>query len=361
MTRLLRPRAAIAVLVIVLSANVFFSTVGNAAGLSIIGRSGGLFSQGAARCTDGPLTVSPSGTPAGGQYAQVTVTGDFGSCTGGNVSVYLSASPNTVLFSGAGTVSGGSMTVASSAFTPPATTDGDVVLGLNGWAIPASWAYVPPAPEPQGPVTPGDNIEFVGDGPSWNVMGVGNQFCFDAVVRGTSPTPAPWTLDLHVTQRPFNGRTTTSGLQLYTWNGYEWVSNNAVDGVLQIRGTGAKATISASQEYTVTLCDYGSPPPLYDPVLTYTVSPGAITGDANWACMAVTVAVAGTPLFYAGWRADVDVTPLLALRTGTPVFGVQEGDHQVAFLGGTTYRVTGSGWGTGRIRDDAPRAFHICG
>ena len=148
MKRLAQPRTAGALLVLVVAVCVLLTSVSNAAGLSLLAQSGGVFAQTNARCTDGPLQVTPSGTPnAAGQFNRVTVSGDFGSCTVGNISLYLKSNPHTVLFSEQVTVSGNSVVLpTSSSFTPPASDAGGIVLGLNGWLVPARWSYTPPAP-----------------------------------------------------------------------------------------------------------------------------------------------------------------------------------------------------------------------
>lgn len=101
----------------------------------------------AARCTNGPLTVSPTGTAnASGQYTSVKVTGITGTvCTGGRVILYRSAAPSTVLLSANGTLSAGTLTATSSAFTPPASGGALAYVTLNGWAVPATWSFTPPA------------------------------------------------------------------------------------------------------------------------------------------------------------------------------------------------------------------------
>lgn len=361
MKRLSRRRTAAAALALVVAVSLLLVAPGSAARIELAAGGSLAFAHGAERCTDGPVTVTPSGTPQGGTFTEVTVSGITGDCAGGNVSVLEAQGLFHVLFSGAGTVSGSTMTVTSAPFTPPATALGAVVVGLDGWVVPAVWEYEPPAD--QGPITPGDNVELVGE-PAWDVTGVGNQFCVTTTVRGTSATPSPWTLDLHVMQRPFNGRTTVdSNFQLGTWEGYEWVSTTAVDGLLQVRGVGGKATITSGQQFTITLCEYGSPVPSYDPDLSYTMTTW-LTGNSNWACLHVTVGVTGAAPFYAGWRADVDLTPLWDLvGSQFPPANIHGtgGEYASEHLSGPVYRVSGTNWNSSRIRDDRPVTFQICG
>ena len=147
MKRLAQPRTAGALLLLVVAVCVLLTSVSNAAGLSLLAQSGGVFAQTTERCTDADLEVTPSGTPnAAGEYNRVTVSGDFGSCTDGNISLYLKNNPFTVLFSAPITVSGSSVEVETSSFEAPESDDGKVVLGLNGWLIPAGWSFTPPAP-----------------------------------------------------------------------------------------------------------------------------------------------------------------------------------------------------------------------
>ena len=102
----------------------------------------------AARCANGPLTVSPTGTAnASGQYTSVKVTGITGAvCTGGRVIIYRSTAPSTVLFSANGTISAGTLTATSSAFTPPASSGALAYVTLNGWAVPATWSFAATLP-----------------------------------------------------------------------------------------------------------------------------------------------------------------------------------------------------------------------
>jgi len=356
--RLARPRVAGAFFLLVVAVCVVLTSVSNAAGLSLMGSSGAPFAVSAARCTNATLTVSPSGPLTGGKFSQVTITGNLGSCSSGNVSVVGASSPHTVLFSAPVSISGGVGVANGDAFTAPESAGGQIVLGLDGWQVPAVWSYS--APVAQGPVTPGTNTEIVGGSPDWDIIGRGNQFCFTAVVKGTSATAQPWTLDLHVNERPFNGRTQASSLHLNTWDGFTWVSTTAQNGLLQVKGTGAKATITSSQQYTIEICDWGAPLPSYDPSLTYTVTTGPITGSPSNACIAVQVTVSGTPDFYAGWRADLDLTALLAY-VSTPGATVRASDGRtVTFLSGKTYRISGTSWNHGTIRDDDPQNFEVC-
>jgi hypothetical protein len=203
------------------------------------------------------------------------------------------------------------------------------------------------------PVTPGTNVNFQVGALTWTQNNGGKQVCFTAVVTGTTTPAKPWTVDVHVNSRPFNGDSAAADYQLDTWNNYQWVTTTAVDGILQIRGTGPKATIALGQTYTVSVCNYDTPPPVYDAALTYTYATSFAT-DVNNACVTATVGVSNLYPFYAGWQFDIDLTPLFNLRTnaGLSATGVtlRTGGVSAAQQSGKTYRFTPTDWGTYGVR-----------
>lgn len=149
MTGLLRGRSPVVALIALIALAVLVALTvvpGYAAGLTLVGKARP-FAVTSARCTNGPLTVFPSGTVTGGKYTSVTVTGISGSlCTTGRVIVYGSSSPGTIVFNGTGTVSGATMTSTSTAFTPPSSSGASAYVTLNGWVVPATWSFAAPLP-----------------------------------------------------------------------------------------------------------------------------------------------------------------------------------------------------------------------
>lgn len=200
----------------------------------------------------------------------------------------------------------------------------------------------------------------------------GSQACVVVPVSGSAgaagSTGSPWRIDLNLGQRPFNGVATSAGFSLAPADKARFLSATPVDGVLSVVGKPGWETVAAGQTLTVTICNWNLPFPVYDPALTYTQTLGAPTGDRWTACLPVTLSVSGTPQFYAGWRTDVDITPLLDFvraRNGTPVveslYNQNTGDVEIVHQGGTVYRVQpASGWGVRGVRDDTPRVLNLC-
>lgn len=313
----------------------------------------------AAPCATTALGAA-AGTPtASGTATQVVLSGVPAGCRGQVATLRLYAADGTAL-----AASDTSATLAASgstAVTVPsyaATRVAGVALTVGTWSLPVAWTA--PDGAAAGPVTPGAGTTF--GTVAWSQLAAsGTQACVTVDVSGGTGTS--WRVDLHLAQRPFNGLTSGSGFSVSPW----WagvLDPRPVDGVVSVGarpGQEAFATASA----TVTICHYGLPAPAYDPALSYAQAAGAVTGSGAWACQSTTVRVAGTPQFYAGWRADVDVAPLVAwfaargTRADLTTLTAQ-GNYVLAAQGGTTYRVTPTAWDTWGVRDDTPRTFDLC-
>jgi hypothetical protein len=210
------------------------------------------------------------------------------------------------------------------------------------------------------PGTPWTDIRAL----SWPTVVAGQQFCFDVTVSTTNASgQEDWALDLDVAQRPFNGA--TSGYQVQGADaGKVRLASAPVGGILTIVGTGSYRKLRSSDPaLSFRVCHWGTPVPAYDAALTYLVSQGPVTGDPNGACVATTVAVTGTPVFYAGWRADVDMTAAIALASsgGNSFDGVYANDgYTIEVLPGNVYRVSGAHWGNYGLRDGMTRTVVLC-
>jgi len=176
----------------------------SAAGLPLVASGSPVYTTGAQRCAGGPVTVTPSGTPAGGQHDQVTVEGVGGSCAVGGVAVLTATPPHTVLFSGVGTVAGDAFTATSTAFTPPA--DAIALVSLDGWIVPATWSYTPPPPPPPPagaiscrPVDPAVTGSCTVQVTNWDFWGSGYRVNFS--ITSTSPTPFEWEVQFDLSQQ----------------------------------------------------------------------------------------------------------------------------------------------------------------
>ncbi|RHA41971.1 hypothetical protein [Cellulomonas rhizosphaerae] len=351
--RVLRPRVVVAVALALVA--LLTASVASASAMSLTS-SKRQYLTSASRCSG--QTVAASTPSTSGTSTSVVVSNlDASACAGKAlvVTVYEpTASTWTAAkrFEATATVAAATATLTSSAFT--ATTSEKVYVTIGGWPVPATWSYTPLAATPDAPVTPGTNVVLPPNTPVWAPSGNGKQVCVTISVTGTSATPTSWTADLHVNQRPFNGEGSASAYQLDTWNGYQWTTANAVGGLLKISGTGAKATITSSQTYTISVCNYAAPAPAYDPTLTYSKS-STVSTDPNNACITTTVGVTGTYPFYAGWRADVDMSAAVALRTNAGLSAatveVRTGGILLSQLSGNTYRFTPNDWGTYGVRD----------
>gem|GEM_PF-1396532 len=313
----------------------------------------------AAPCAPAALGAAAGTASASGTATQVVLSGVPAACRGQVATLRLYAADGTAL-----ATADASATLAASASTAvtvpsyPAARVAGVALTVGTWSLPVTWTA--PTGAPSGPVTPGAGTTF--GTLTWSQLAAsGTQACVTVDVSGASGTS--WRIDLHLQQRPFNGVASGSGFSVSPW----WagvLDPQPADGVVSIGarpGQAAFATASA----TVTICHYGLPAPAYDTALTYAQTAGTVTGTGAWACQSTTVRVAGTPQFYAGWRADVDVAPLVAwfavrgMRADLTTLTAQ-GNYALAAQGGTTYRVTPTAWDTWGVRDDTPRTFELC-
>lgn len=353
-----RAAAPAALLVVVLAVLTALALApASAAGLAVRGPS--VTTAGAAPCAAATLGAVAGTASASGTATQVVLSGVPAACRGQVATVRLYAADGTAL--AAADASATLAAAASTAVTVPAYATGrvaGVAVTVGTWSLPVTWTA--PAGVASGPVTPGAGTSF--GSLAWSQLATsGTQACVTVDVSGASGTS--WRVDLHLQQRPFNGVTSGSGFSVSPW----WagvLDPTPVDGVVSVGARPGQAAF-ATAAATVTICHYGLPAPAHDPALTYTQTTGAVTGTGAWACQTTTVAVAGTPQFYAGWRADVDVAPLVAwfaargMRADLGTLTAQ-GNYVLAAQGGTTYRVTPTAWDTWGVRDDTSRTFELC-
>ncbi|WP_448059080.1 hypothetical protein [Cellulomonas hominis] len=362
-----RPVAGL-VLVLALVAGVATATLStaSAAGLSL--RVGKLTSLAmAGRCTADAVQATAGPTTAG-TATTVALSALPAACLGRAVTVRLYAPDGTALATvdTAATLPTAGTTATVTVPAYPVTAVGGVALSIGTWGVRAVWS-APAVPPATGPITPGPDTTVSTQ--SWPVLAVsGTQFCSTSVVTTTSVTPVVWRLDLHVTQRPFNGATAAGSYQLNTEVGARFLTTEAVGGVLSIGGSTTgdgvdHRRISAGQSLTVKVCNYSAPAPAYDPTLLYTVTSSAPSGSRYYACMTATVAVTGSPQFYVGWRADVDVAPLrsfIAAAGGSPGDPQVSGNITATHLSRTTWRVVPTAWNTTAVRDGVSQSFPVC-
>ncbi|WHP19072.1 hypothetical protein [Cellulomonas sp. ES6] len=328
--------------------------------------SGGLTTAAAAPCTTAALAAGTGG--ASGTLTTVVLSGVPAACRGQQATLRLHTADGTPL-----AASDASVTLAAADTTTvtvpayAASRVAGVALTVGTWGVPVTWAA--PQAGPSGPVTPGPGTVF---GPlRWTVLPQsGTQACVVVPVSGDAGTT--WRIDLHLDQRPFNGVADGSGFEVHTPYWAKVLDPRPVDGVVQVGGVASggmpgAAVLQAGQSFEVEICHYRLPAPAYDPALTYSQTSTAVTGSAYDACFTTTVRVTGTPQFFAGWRADVDLEPLQTFFAAsgrsldTSRIRTSTGELSVAPLGGTVYRVTPrQGWSALGIRDDVPQTFGIC-
>ncbi|HEY0215799.1 MAG TPA: hypothetical protein VGC57_05355 [Cellulomonas sp.] len=235
-----------------------------------------------------------------------------------------------------------------------------VALTVETWTLPTSWTT--PTGLVTGPVTPGPGTTF--DSTTWTqVASSGTQACVTVQVSGTTGTV--WRVDLHTDQRPFNGVTTGAGFQVHSpWWG-RLLTADPVNNVISVGGRAGYETLTTGQPVTVTVCNYQLPAPVHDAALSYSQSSQAVTGNVGHACMATTVGVTGTAQFYAGWRADVDVQPLVSFFAARGITAnaadvTVQGNYTIVRGTGTVFRVTPTAWDTWGVRDDTTQTFQVC-
>jgi hypothetical protein len=315
-----------------------------------------------APCTASTLAAAvPASAGASGTATQVVLTGVPAACRGQAATVRLFAADGTAL-----AASDTAVTLAAAEQTtvtvPSYATErvAGVALTVGTWALPASWTT--PAGVVTGPVTPGPGTTFTSV--TWSQLAAsGTQACATVVLTATPGTE--WRVDLHLAQRPFNGVTSGAGFLVLEpwWAGVD--SWRPVDGVVSVSARAGSGTLQPGQQLTVTVCHYALPAPVYDAGLPSTQTTAPVTGSGGYACQSTTVGVSGTPQFYAGWRADVDIAPLVAWFTArgrTPDLRTLTvpGNHTLAARSGTVWRVTPTAWDTWGVRDDTPRTFEVC-
>ncbi len=322
-----------------------------------------------APCAPAVLVVTPSAV-SGGTSRGVVVADVPGECRGRPATIRLFGADGTAV---APHDTGVTLPATSTAtLTVPEYRVPDVAgvaLTVETWAVATRWS--PPADAPAAPVTAG--ADTVIDSLTWpTIQGGGTQLCVEARVTTTSPTPVVWSIDMHVDQRPFNGEARAAAYAINRSDLFEFTAGTAAGGVLTVVGNPAAdqwnsvARIRAGQYVTVNLCNWSAPVPAVDPTLSYGLTTEPPTGSADYACVRSTVSVTGTPQFYAGWRADVDLGPLLAKVTangrpaGAPVVYGDGGSFLIGPVEGARWRVVAAGGASSGVRDDVSRSFTVC-
>lgn len=333
-------------------------TFANAAALPLTGSS--LASRTASHpCPDPDPATATAATGSGTTYSAVSATVPA-ECEGRELKVTL-LNGTTELRSGTATVAGSGATTVDLGGSYTAAANLTVRAVVDGWDLPTTWSFTPPAPT--GPVTPGTTTTDLRS-VQWTSVTVGRQFCVAVTVSTTNPNgEEDWAVDLNTDQRPFNGATTGYQITGTDWANVAFASEAPVGGKFTIVGTGAYKKLRAVDSLSFTVCNYDTPPPTYDPGLAYAVVSSPPTGDWN-PCVTSTVSVVGTPVFFAGWRADVDMSPAIsAITAAGGVFTgmhLPTGDMTMSQISETVWRVTGTGWNTAGVRDSTTQTFTLC-
>lgn len=350
------PVALLAVVLAVLAALALHPA--SAARLPLTG--GQLMTGSGAPCGATALGVAaPAGAAA--SATQVVLSGVPAACRGKVATVRLYAADGTALAAVDTTVTLAAADTTTVTVPTYATARvAGVALTVGTWALPTTWAA--PAGSGTGPVTPGPGTTFTSV--TWSQLSAsGTQACVTVVLTATPGTD--WRVDLHLDQRPFNGVTSGAGFLVTDPWWARVAQNQPVDGVVSVEAWLGSGTLTAGQKLSVTVCHYGLPAPAYDAALPYTQVTAPVAGSGGYACVSTTVGVTGTPQFYAGWRADVDVAPLIAYFTARGVTPdlrnlTAPGNYSLAARGGTVWRVTPTAWDTWGVRDDTTRTAQVC-
>lgn len=341
---------------------VLLLTPASAARLTVV--AGQLTTSAAAPCSTASVSAGTGG--ASGTVTSVVLSAVPAACRGQQATLRVYAADGTPLAAADTTVT--LATADTTTVTVPAYATarvGGVALTVGTWGMPVTWTA--PTGGVSGPVTPGPGTVF--GTLRWTQLSQsGTQACVVVPVSGEAGTV--WRVDLHLNERPYNGVADGSGFQVHAPWWAKVLSTQPVNGVVSVGGVsqgGAEGAdkLKAGQSFEVTICHYGLPQPSYDPALTYTQTSTAVTGNVDEACFSTTVRVSGTPQFFAGWRADVDVKPLADLfaASGRSIRNLRiiQGNYVLTPQGGTVYRVTAAtGWSAYGIRDDTPQTFTIC-
>lgn len=322
------------------------ATVGQAAQLTLTGGRLGTF--GATQPCPGTATAVPSAAGGAG-FTAVSLTLPSALCSGATLRLAV-RNGTTRIAQGQAVVTGSTATVTGLSYAAASTYT--VSATVDGWGLPTTWSYTPP-PATSGPITAG-NANTVLTPPTYPTNTLGNRICAQIEVRPVD-VRWPWSLRIDLNQRPFNG-VSANLLERPGW--LKIVSD--VGGVVVLEGNGANATRAES----FTICA-NTPPPTYDPALTYTVTQAAaVVESPGVGCTTTVVRVSGTPTFYAGWRADVDMNAAIAIAATQPntFSGVYAANDSFTLqdLGGGVYRVSGGNYNNWGIRDGDAITVRLC-
>lgn len=312
-------------------------------------------------CTGTMTATTPT---TSGTTTAVDLTAPTG-CAGLPLAITLTSGAEVRHGAAIAPASGSVRVTFDESYTP--STSVAVAATVAHWHLPTTWSYTPAVVEPPtaGPVTPGTDWTDIRS-LTWPTVNVGQQFCFDVTVSTTNRNgQEDWALNLNIAQRPFNGA--VSGYQILGADAGKVAFTSTVpsDGVLKIVGTGSyKKLRSSDPALSFSVCHWGTPAPAYDPALSYSVNQGPVVGGPNAACVTTEVRVTGTPVFYAGWRADIDMSAAIALASspGNTFSGVyaQNDGFTIEVRPGNVYRVSGAHWGNYGLRDGMTRTVVLC-
>jgi hypothetical protein len=330
-----RIRAGVAALVAALAATG--ALLAHAAGITLVPDRLGAYSY------THPCPAAATVTAHAARASQVTVTTDP-ECTGRTAVVTVVGADGTALATGSAVLTGPTSTVPVTEF---ATSGARVVhVQVDGWTITSAWRTAPSGPvyptNPDTPTTPGTFMASL----TWTLV-TNNpvQACFDVDVTTSSTTPVEWSLDVDLTQAPFNG-VSPARFVLTGNDGWRYRTVDAGAGLMQITGraeTGT-ATVVAGQAHKVGVCHWGLPDPVQTPG-AYTVTHTRGQWTATRACVDTTVTGNGTSPFYFAWTTQVDMSDAVAHLTGAgnPVSAYTYGPEEWKLTrtgGGPVFTVT---------------------
>ncbi len=196
---------------------------------------------------------------------------------------------------------------------------------------------------------------------TWDVIS-NVQTCVDVQVSTTSYEPVQWYAQIDMTALPFRGDTVMSHYVVEGDNGWmERLDNTPSAGLIQFsakqsttdprRRLSTNAASGFPSSTSFRLCNRNLPAPPYIPSMGYSQTVSYANDKWN-ACADVSVGVANGSPFYYGWRADVDLGPLVTLRTSNGLsadtVSLRTSGTSLSLLSGTVYRIVASSsdqWG----------------
>jgi len=238
-------RGAVAALL----ALTFLTALGVASASSLGVTSGSRTSSSATSPCPGTAVVQPANptSSAGTQFSAVRVILPVG-CSGAR-DVQVAFRQSGTNYTGSAQITGSGVVTMSSAYTAAVTAT--VMATLNGWNLPATWAYLPTTctiPASPSATCYTDLTVFNGSKPGGGVFTY-----YDIVIRTTSTTPVVWEATILMAHPSLPGAPTRLGnstLDAYSDGQTSWSSTGSINDVRRTSSCSASPAILTVQGKT---------------------------------------------------------------------------------------------------------------